>query len=88
MTDVWETAIAQWLDTPPPAAGFGVAPSPPPRSRPLSISEVLAGAIGLNAAHQDHRAEKRAARVMRQLGFEVRNVRLGGKQARRWVERE
>jgi hypothetical protein len=60
---------------------------PPPRSRPLTLSEVLTGAIGLNMAHQDAKAEKRAGRVMRALGFEVRTVRVGTAPARRWVRR-
>jgi len=88
-TDVWEAAIEGWLDRVPPIVP-GTVSSPPPRSRPLTLSDILTGAIGLNTAHQDARAEKRAARVMRQLGFEVRIVRLDGisKPCRRWVPRE
>jgi predicted P-loop ATPase len=87
-TDVWETTIANWLDTPTPGV-MGGPPTAPPRTRPLTISEILAGAIGLNAAHQDSKAEKRAARVMRQLGFENHTVRLEGmsKPCKRWEPR-
>jgi len=86
-TDVWESTIEQWLDRV-PAVIPGSLPSPPPRVRPLTLSEVLGGAIGLNAAHQDAKSEKRAARVMRALGFENRTVRLDGKPLRRWVSRD
>jgi predicted P-loop ATPase len=88
-TDVWESAIEGWLDKS-PVPMPGTVPSPPPRARPLTLSDILTGAIGLNTAHQDAKAEKRAARVMRQLGFEVRTVRLDAisKPCRRWVPRE
>jgi hypothetical protein len=86
-TDVWEATIERWLNAPAPTPGGAL--SPPPRTRPLTLSDVLAGAIGLNAASQDAKAEKRAARVMKALKFEPRSVRLGGeKPVRRWVSIE
>jgi hypothetical protein len=83
--DVWEAEIAKWLDTPEPSFKPGTAPGPPPRSRPLAISEVLAGALRMNSAAMDSKAEKRAGRVMRQLGFESRAVRKDGRVAKCWV---
>jgi hypothetical protein len=80
-TDIWETTIEGWLRTP------GTLDKILPASRPLSLTEILAGAVGLNAAHQDAKAEKRAARVMRQLGFEPRPVRVDGELVRRWMPR-
>jgi hypothetical protein len=81
MHDVWETKIKEWLDTPTPATGT------PPSTRPLALSEVLAGAIGLSTAHQDAKGAKRAGGVMRQLGFENCDMRMDGKQVRRWIRR-
>ncbi len=78
-TDVWEVSIERWLSAPGPAGEAA------PATRPLALSEVLTGAIGLNTAHQDVRAEKRAARVMRQLGYESQFVRLDGKLGKRWA---
>jgi hypothetical protein len=83
-TDVWETAIEKWLSAV-AATGTthaGIAPC----ARPLTIAEVLSGAIGLNTSHQDFKAEKRAARVLRQLGYERQSVRVDGATAKRWVK--
>jgi predicted P-loop ATPase len=79
-TDVWESEIAKWLETP-----TTMPAGPPPKTRPLAISDVLAGALGMHRTSMDAKAEKRAGRVLRQLGYEVRAVRVGGRVTRRWV---
>ena len=78
-TDIWEMTIEKWLSA--PGLDGAVAPS----ARPVSINEILTGAIGLNTAHQDSKSEKRAARVLRQLGYQSRPVRIDGKLTKRWV---
>jgi hypothetical protein len=79
--DIWETAIERWLATPAPDG------TPAPATRSIGLNEILTGAIGLNTAHQDSKSEKRAARVMRQLGYESRPARVDGKLCKRWVAR-
>jgi hypothetical protein len=82
-TDVWESAIEKWLHTPEtPLAGV---PRPPPCVWPLTIAEVLEGALGINKAHMDAKGEKRAARVLRQLGYESLPITIDGKKVRRWI---
>lgn len=80
MTDVWEQRISEWLTTPSPAG-------PPPCGRPLTVGEVLEGALKMQPAHMDTRAEKRAQRVLKALGYESKTVRVPGidKTVKRWV---
>jgi len=83
-TDVWQHAVEVWLKSPPIQFGPN-APKVPPCQRPLTLSEVLKGAIGLDTAHQDARAEKRIGAVLRLLGYESKTVSLNGEKPRRWV---
>jgi predicted P-loop ATPase len=78
MTDVWETRIGEWLVAAPPN---GEAPY----LRPLAISEVLEGALRMQAAHMDAKSEQRAGRVLRSLGYTSKNVKVAGRVAKRWV---
>ena len=80
MTDVWEQRIGEWLTTPSPTG-------PPPCNRPLTVGEVLEGALKMQPAHMDTRAESRAERVVKALGYESKTVRLPGveKTVKRWV---
>lgn len=90
-TDLWEADIQRWLNTPPmfpPPSPPGQVPPPPapaPCERPLALSEVLQGALKLEPARQDAKAEKRGGRVMRQLGYEKRDVKVDGKSVKRWM---
>ncbi len=81
MTDVWEQRISEWLETMPPAGG------PPPRERPLTVSEVLYGALSVPFSQMDANKEKRGARVLKALGYESKSIRIDGtdKPVRRWV---
>jgi predicted P-loop ATPase len=78
MTDVWEQRISEWLTTPSPTG-------PAPCSRVLAISEVLEGAIRMQAAHMDARSEQRAGRVLRSLGYVSKNVKVDRRVVKRWV---
>ncbi len=77
--DVWEAVITQWLTTPPAAGG------PLPCERPLTVGEILTGACHVQLSQQDSRAQKRVAGILRQLGYENREMRFDGKKATRWV---
>ena len=80
LTDVWEQRIGEWLVTASPAG-------PPPCMRPLTLSEVLHGALSVPYPQMDHAKEKRAARVLKALGYESKAMRVPGvsKTVKRWV---
>ena len=85
VSDVWETAIASWLTTPAPPGAPG--PQGAPCERPLSVRDVLAGALRMPESAMDRKAELRAARVLRQLGY-ARSVMWDTakeRAIRRWV---
>jgi Virulence-associated protein E len=79
MTDVWEQRISEWLDAPPSGGG------PTPATRPLTLSEVLHGALSVPFSQMDNAKEKRAARVLKSLGYESKPMRVGGQIVKRWV---
>lgn len=81
MTDVWETRINEWLMVVPPAGGSA------PYLRALTLAEILEGAIKMQPSHMDGKSEKRAARVLRALGYVPKVIKLPGidKTVRRWV---
>ena len=81
-SDVWESKIEQWLLSPREFAGKS---APPPALQPFTIAEVLHGALLMTDERMDARAEKRAARVLRALGYESRDVRVNGRALKRWV---
>ena len=82
-SDIWEAPISAWLATAPPPGAPG--PQGAPGDRPLTIPEVLAGALRMSESAMDVKAEKRVARVLRQLGYARTLVRTDGGPARRWV---
>lgn len=78
-SDVWDYRISEWLTATPPAGE-------PPYLRSLTLAEVLEGAIRMQPSHMDQKAEKRAGRILRQLGYEPRSVKTAsGAVTRRWV---
>ena len=79
LTDVWQQRISEWLVTVPPTGG------PMPCMRPLTLSEILHGALAMPFPQMDTAKEKRAARVLRALGYESKTVRLEGASVKRWV---
>lgn len=77
VTDLWITRIGEWLNTAPSTGD-------PPYLRALAISEVLEGAIHMQPSHMDAKAGQRAGRVLRQLGYVSKNVKIGGHVVKRW----
>lgn len=78
--DVWEQKITAWLEEP-------TIDGPPPSEVGFSLTDVLRGAIMMTVERMDNRAEKRAASVLRTLGYENRSVWSGSKSVRRWVSK-
>jgi hypothetical protein len=78
VTDLWITRIGEWL-TVAPASGE------PPYLRALAISEVLEGALRMQPSHMDAKAGQRAGRVLRQLGYISKNVKINGRMVKRWT---
>lgn len=87
-SDPWDKRIAEWLDAELEIPGQVLRPAP--STRPLHISEILEGAIQLDAARIDRKAENRAAGVMRALGYKKKNVRIAGikNPVERWIAPE
>lgn len=78
--DVWEAKIAAWLEEP-------TIDGPAPSQIGFTLTDVLRGAINMTIERMDNRAEKRAASVLRTLGYENRAVWNGSKTVRRWVSK-
>lgn len=89
-SDSWETAISEWLDGDAAddmddgEAGQRVGKR---RLHPLTMAEVMRGALGIAVAAQDMRAQKRAAAVLHRLGFINKPARVGGRLRKMWVLR-
>lgn len=68
VSDGWADTIADWLDNPEPAElDFGGTAK---RRDAVTVADVLAGALGVVAAHQSHVAQKRAADALKGLGWQ------------------
>ncbi len=80
--DSWSPAIQKWLETEPEneailGGGF--------RGGNFTISDVLAGALGLNPQHMTKAAENRAGKILRALGCQRVSFRNGKNVQRGWV---
>jgi len=73
LSDVWEQRISEWLVAPPPNGGL------PPCTRAINVAEILDNAIRMPAMQQNKVAEKRAATVLRALGYKLQA------KAKTWV---
>lgn len=77
-TDVWQAKIEEWLAAPRQHA-------PAPSVTPFTTDELLREALKMTDERMDGRAEKRAAGVLRILGYERRSLRLDGRVTKRWI---
>jgi predicted P-loop ATPase len=75
--DVWEPAIARWLDSSGPGGTKW-------RDQEFSIADVLEHAVHKFPREQSRADEMRAARVLRHFGFESCVVKISGVSQRRW----
>jgi predicted P-loop ATPase len=83
VVDTWEPLITKWLDDSDDLAASGNGP--PRCARPFTTGEILAEALSLNPVQMTNVAEKRAARLLRLLGFEQKPKRIAGRLARVWM---
>lgn len=77
--DVWQDAVNTWLNTPCPFNESRPADQPH-----TTVHEALSG-IGVATHQQSPKAQARMAAVLKRLGFEAVNVRVGGVRSRRYA---
>lgn len=80
VTDAWEPAIVQWLETDDMDGSEGIKRG----DRPLRLHDLLVSALGLDVRNIARRDELRAARILRALGFEKGTVRDGKHVFKGW----
>lgn len=80
ISDEWENAIARWLDEPlDDGTTFG--------ARHFNIGDVLAGALGIDIKHMDRKAEVRAGKALRKLGYDKHQTWHDGRNVKRWAKK-
>lgn len=82
--DTWSDIIGAWLDE----EAFGQAPGVKQGDHVLRMHEVLQSAMRMNPQNITRREELRAARVLRNLGYESTVLRAGNRTLRGWVNQE
>lgn len=90
VSDGWQEYVEEWLAGVPNVAtdGFAASESGRPRGEePLTLPQILTGAVKLRPADIDVKTEKRIAKIMRRLNYDNRSVWVKelSKTARRWV---
>lgn len=78
--DTWETAILRWLEG---VDEFGDG-APVRGTQAFTTSDVLAGALGMNAKEQDRRYQNRVAAILRTFGYVQKTTRIDGVPTRAW----
>lgn len=84
VSDPWEELIASWLNR----DAMDSEEGPKRGDGPVRMAEVLMSALGLRADRMDRRAELRAGKVLRRLGYEPAFVRTGATTARAWRKKQ
>ena len=79
VTDSWEGTVARWLVEPQIHGGT------PTDVGHVTVSEVLAGAVGIVVGQQDRGKEMRMAKVLRGLGWERRRLPVQPDGTRPWA---
>ena len=77
--DDWASVVADWLDT--PDARSGDKPSDAERLRSVDIA---AGALGIPARQFDRRTSMRLGAVLRDLGWDRKDMRHEGRVLKFW----
>lgn len=78
--DAWEETVAEWLQE------EGLGGERAGDLEFLTIKQVLEGALRLDPNKQQIRDQHRIGRVMKQLGYEKRNRRDGGRVVKAWFK--
>ena len=81
VSDPWEEAIARWFES-------TDLDGSPTDSRPVSVHDVLVGALRMAVERVGKREEMRASKVLQTLGFERVYVWEHGKNCRKWQRAE
>jgi predicted P-loop ATPase len=84
LVDPWVEDVATWLDALPE---FGDADAKPIKRgmQPFTTSELLAG-LGIETRNKNNAQDKRAASVLRTMGYTNKPLRVGGILKRVWVK--
>lgn len=83
--DDWIEPIKTWLDSvPTPVPGHPLT-TEKRGSKPLTLADVLMGALRMTADRIDPKSSKRAAKIMRSLNYGPKTIWLEGEDVRRWV---
>jgi len=86
--DEWSEPIQAWLDSAPQPSGFG-HPVPVPGltngMQPITLLSVVTLALNLRVQDLRRSDELRVAKILRNLGYEKRLLRINGKVVKRWV---
>jgi predicted P-loop ATPase len=85
--DEWEAPIRDWLEG---SDGLddasGTSAGQARGESPFALLDVLCGALGMSAKDVDMKAQTRCGAVLRSLGFEKKDVRVGKLVPKRWVK--
>ena len=76
--DIWEETVSRWLETKKEGQGA-------PKTRALTLAEVLSEALLIEPRQMRRVDEMRVAGVLRQLGFYKKRLIINKKQQWRWV---
>lgn len=80
----WDELIAAWLDEPASFENEGVTN----RDKPFSTAQVLMGALHISASELGRKPHiNTAASILKRLGFESRQIRVGGQKPRLWCKK-
>jgi hypothetical protein len=80
VSDTWEEHIAQWLDE------ADMDGEEPRGYGPFLLSDVLHGALGLNAQQVNKPIQMRAADSLKALGYVKQQKRVGGAVRKVWID--
>ena len=78
--DSWVEVIGQWLET----DGMDGHDGPRRGDEPFSLQAVALGALGLDARNLARKDELRIGKVLRMLGFEKHDKKIGYQVLKRW----
>jgi hypothetical protein len=80
ISDPWSDRVLTWLETVDPLTGLA------PRSAPLTVSDIMCGALMMQPRDLNRGNQMRMASVLKGLGYEKVRARVDGFQSMRWVK--
>jgi predicted P-loop ATPase len=86
--DEWEAPIQAWLDGNDALDDTDGASAGRVRGdAPFAVLDVLCGALGMSVKEVDMKAQMRCGAVLRSLGYEKKDTRVGNAVLKRWARR-